>query len=306
MDPKVIDSIPAPARLAIERAANATGVDFPLLVETARRESSFNPSARAPTSTATGLFQFIESTWLETVRRHGAKHGLGIYADHIDMHGGRPFVADARMRQQILDLRFDPELSARMGAELARENANGLERRLGRSVTPGEVYAAHVMGVAGAARLIAAAEQGAPSAAALFPREAAANQWLFMTRDGQARSARQLMARFAMDGAEAPMVHQAAVSAPATPPVRAAPRLEIAESANISVDLRLAEDALRLRRAAPPSVDSLAGLQNDHAAAMMMVRLLIDATRARALELAGGDRRADSLYASSAYQKLAS
>ncbi|HCK83734.1 MAG TPA: hypothetical protein DHW63_04230, partial [Hyphomonadaceae bacterium] len=68
-------------RAAIARASQATGVDFSLLVETARRESALNPHARAGTSSATGLFQFIESTWLDMVRRHGAEHGLGAQAN---------------------------------------------------------------------------------------------------------------------------------------------------------------------------------------------------------------------------------
>ena len=71
---------PDAVRAAIQRAANATGVDFSLLVETARRESAFNANAKASTSSATGLFQFIDSTWLDMVRRHGARHGLGAEA----------------------------------------------------------------------------------------------------------------------------------------------------------------------------------------------------------------------------------
>jgi soluble lytic murein transglycosylase-like protein len=68
---------------AIRRAADATGVNFSLLVETARRESALNPNARAGTSSATGLFQFIDSTWLDMVRRHGADHGLGAEAKRL-------------------------------------------------------------------------------------------------------------------------------------------------------------------------------------------------------------------------------
>lgn len=175
-------------RAAIARASRATGVDFSLLVETARRESAFNPCARAGTSSATGLFQFIDSTWLDMVARHGAEHGLGAEAAALKQG------ADAATRQQILALRTDPEISARMAAELARENAATLQSRLGRAPSAGELYAAHVMGPAGAARLIEAADQGAPSAAALFPREAAANRGLFYA-NGAPRSAHELLQR---------------------------------------------------------------------------------------------------------------
>lgn len=183
---------PDAVRAAIRRASEATGVNFSLLVETARRESAFNPEARAATSSATGLFQFIESTWLDMVRRHGVRHGLAAEATALN-HG-----ADADTRRAILALRADPELSARMAGELARENAALLEARLGRSPSAGELYAAHVMGPAGAGRLIEAAAQGAPDAAALFPREAAANRGLFYAQ-GQARSAQGLLDRLALD-----------------------------------------------------------------------------------------------------------
>ena len=179
-------------RAAIRRAADATGVDFSLLVETAQRERALNPTARAGTSSATGLFQFIEGTWLDMVRRHGAAHGLG--AEAAALNAG----ADPATRQSILALRNDPELSARMAAELARENADTLQARLGRAPSAGELYAAHVMGPGGALRLIEAAQAGAPSAAALFPREAAANRGLFYA-DGQPRSAQALLQRLDLD-----------------------------------------------------------------------------------------------------------
>jgi len=193
---------------AIRRAADATGVNFSLLVETARRESAFNANARAGTSSATGLFQFIESTWLDMVRRHGAQHGLGAQAQALAQG------ANAETRREILALRTDPELSARMAAELARENAQALQSRIGRPPSAGELYAAHVLGSGGAARLIEAAANGADSAAAIFPREAAANRGLFYA-NGQARSAQGLLDRLSLD-ADASMA-QAQSVAPEAP-----------------------------------------------------------------------------------------
>lgn len=177
---------------AIRRAADATGVNFSLLVETARRESALNPNAQAGTSSATGLFQFIDSTWLDMVRRHGAEHGLAAQA--AALQNG----ASAQTRRDILALRSDPEISARMAGELARENAATLQARLGRAPSAGELYAAHVMGPGGALRLIEAAQQGAPNAVSLFPREAAANRGLFYA-SGQPRSAQGLLDRLQLD-----------------------------------------------------------------------------------------------------------
>jgi soluble lytic murein transglycosylase-like protein len=193
---------------AVRRAARATGVDFYLLIETARRESALNPNARAGTSSATGLFQFIESTWIDMVSRHGADHGLAGYAQALQRGD-----VDAATRRDILALRSDPEISARMAGELARENANHLSSRLGRAPSAGELYAAHVMGAGGATRLIEAASRGADSAAALFPREAAANRGLFFTPSGQARSAQGLLDRLNLEA-------NAALSTPSDPKTR--------------------------------------------------------------------------------------
>lgn len=194
---------------AIRRAADATGVDFSLLVETARRESALNPNARAGTSSATGLFQFIDSTWLDMVRRHGSAHGLGQYAAALQQG------ADSATRRDILALRADPEISARMAGEFVRENAEALQARLGRAPSAGELYAAHVMGAGGAARLIEAAAQGATNAASLFPREAAANRGLFFA-NGEARSAQGLLDRLSIDA-------DASMSAPSRGRVDIAP-----------------------------------------------------------------------------------
>lgn len=195
---------------AVARGAAASGADFSALLATARRESALNPNARAGTSSAAGLFQFIESTWLDMVRRHGADHGLGRQAAALQAGD-----VDASTRRAILDLRYDPELSARMAGELWRENAATLQGRLGRAPSESELYAAHVMGPSGAARLIEAAANGAPNAAALFPREARANRGLFYTREGIPRSAQGLLERLSLDvgGAEKPST----TAAPAKP-----------------------------------------------------------------------------------------
>src|SRR5919206_1206699 len=68
---------------AIRDAAKATGASFDYLLKTALRESNLDPDAKAPTSSATGLFQFIDQTWLGTLKRDGAALGYGKYANAI-------------------------------------------------------------------------------------------------------------------------------------------------------------------------------------------------------------------------------
>src|SRR5690349_17209696 len=103
---------------AIRQASLKTGVDFAYLMEKAAAESSFDSDAKAPTSSARGLYQFIESTWLQMVDRYGEKHGLAEYADQI----ARGKVSSPAMRKEILALRNDPEISALMAGEFAAEN----------------------------------------------------------------------------------------------------------------------------------------------------------------------------------------
>src|SRR6266446_7492652 len=68
---------------AIKQAANTIGISFEYLLATAKMESNFNPKAAASTSSARGLYQFIDQTWLGTVKEAGAQLGYGKYADAI-------------------------------------------------------------------------------------------------------------------------------------------------------------------------------------------------------------------------------
>lgn len=180
---------------ALRRAADETGTDFGYLLNTAMRESSLNPKAKAATSSATGLFQFIEQTWLGTVKRYGAEHGLSAYADAIKVgKDGRYSVADAATRQEILALRKDATTASLMAGELTNQVRGDMETALGRGVSAGELYVAHFLGPQAAIKLIKAAE-ATPSAPAadMFPQAAAANRSIFY-KGGAARSASAVLA----------------------------------------------------------------------------------------------------------------
>lgn len=184
---------------AIADAARATGVDFSYLLGQAQLESGLNPAARARTSSATGLYQFIDQSWLGVVRRHGADHGLGWAASAIGQNAnGRYHVADPDARRAIMALRTDPVIAARMAAEHAADNRSYVERRTGRTAEPVDLYLAHFLGPGGAVRFLNAhAANGETSAAALFPRAAAANRNVFYRSDGAARSLNEVRERFA-------------------------------------------------------------------------------------------------------------
>jgi hypothetical protein len=179
---------------ALKQASAVTGSDFDYLLSTATRESGLKNQAQATTSSAQGLFQFVEQTWLGMVKQHGAKYGLGTYANAIrETSDGRYDVASPSDRSAILALRNDPKVSALMAGEFANETKSSLESTLGRSVCNGELYAAHFLGPDAACRLIQlSVAQPNQSAADAFPKAANANRNIFYHRDGTAKTVREV------------------------------------------------------------------------------------------------------------------
>jgi hypothetical protein len=184
-----------PARVrvagAIKQAASSSGTSFQYLLTTAKMESDFNPTAGASTSSAHGLFQFIDQTWLATVKEAGAQFGYGNQADMITKSSdGSYSVADPDARKAIMKLRDDPTVASDMAAALTQSNSFQLTGMIGRRPSDSELYMAHFMGVGGAAKLIGNAEDnGQASAARLFPNAAAANRSIFYDRTtGRART----------------------------------------------------------------------------------------------------------------------
>jgi hypothetical protein len=182
----------------IQQASANTGVDFSFLMAQAAKESGFNPDAKAKTSSASGLYQFVEQTWLSVVRKHGAEYGLGDMAGKIKIaDDGKLVVADRALRKEILDLRRDPEIAAAMAAEHAADNEARLDAKLDREVKPVDLYLAHFLGLQGAVNFLRAMDADPDqSAAALSPRAAAANKSIFYTADGTPRSLKQIYDRF--------------------------------------------------------------------------------------------------------------
>jgi hypothetical protein len=199
----------------IRKAADRTGVDFGFLLKTAKRESSLNPGAKAKTSSAAGLFQFVEQTWLGQLKRHGSKHGYGAYASMIEKGAdGRLRCSSDEARRAVMNLRFDPSCSSLMAGELASDHAAYLKGRIGREATEGELYAAHFLGPAGAAKLIEAQERSPEaSAAGLFPQAASANRSIFY-RKGRPASVAEVYAGLTKSAPAAAPAGRRALGAP--------------------------------------------------------------------------------------------
>jgi hypothetical protein len=181
---------------AIKTASRETGSDFDYLLATAQRESNLDSKAKSKSSSATGLFQFIDQTWLSLIKRYGGRHDLGHYADAITKtETGRFAVGATDTKSAILALREDPEISALMAGEAAAATRRSLECALGRPVCSGELYAAHFLGEGGARKLIQLnAQQSDARADLAFPQAAKANRSVFYHSDGRAKTVGELHA----------------------------------------------------------------------------------------------------------------
>lgn len=186
-------SVPRSLAYVLNSAGTKSGVDFDYLLQTAIRESSLDPRAKAPTSSATGLFQFLESTWLQVMKEEGPRLGYGQYADAItETADGEFTIADKTLREKVLELREDAQVAADLAAAFTRSNGVYLREKFGRMPSPGELYIAHFLGARGAEKMFTAG-LGNPDriAAELFPKQAKSNPAIFYA-DGKARTIRQV------------------------------------------------------------------------------------------------------------------
>lgn len=231
---------------AIAYASSATGVDFDYLLGQAKLESGLNAAARASTSSASGLYQFIEQSWLSVVKKHGAEHGLGWAADSISGgNGARLSVSDGATRQAILALRNDPNTASLMAAEYASDNKDALEATTGRAATGTDLYMAHFLGLGGAKKFLTTmASDASASGAALFPAAARANRGVFFNADGSARTLGDIYNRFAAKLGSAAANAGVGAGATATPAVYAAQALDMDGSTVITGNGESATDAL--------------------------------------------------------------
>jgi peptidoglycan hydrolase-like protein with peptidoglycan-binding domain len=178
---------------AIRLGSIRTGVDFSFLMELARVESNFNPAARAPRSSATGLYQFKDHDWLEAIRAFGAEYGLQAYATRVKPvsdtgHEQQPIVRDP-LQLEVLALRLNPRLSTLMIAETIRRNVPILSSKIGHEPGRTELYLAHYLGLDGALKFLELLDKApATIAGDVFPEEAANNPGVFQGAQHQQRT----------------------------------------------------------------------------------------------------------------------
>ena len=187
----VFEQMRVPRWLAetVVRAAQVTNVDPAYMMALADKESSLLPDNKARTSSAEGLFQFVEGTWLQVLRRYGPKHGYAAEAEVIHLVEGRPAISDGKERERILRLRCDPYLSALMAGKMITTHREILAGKVARDPSFSELYMAHFLGLNGAGRFVALlSDTPDKSAPAAFPRAAKANRSLFFEKREAARA----------------------------------------------------------------------------------------------------------------------
>jgi hypothetical protein len=186
-------TIPQSLAYVLNNAGDKSDVDFNYLLQTAQRESALNPTAKAPSSSAVGLFQFLDSTWLQVMKEEGPRLGYQKYADAITQDGDGDYVIkDKKLRTEVLKLREDPQIAADMAAAFTRSNGAYLQGKFGRMPSPGELYIAHFLGPQGAEKMFnAGLDDPDQVAARIFPRQAKANPRIFYA-DGHARTVREV------------------------------------------------------------------------------------------------------------------
>jgi hypothetical protein len=173
-----------------EVAAVVPDADPVYLMALADKESNFVPHAESKKSSATGLYQFTDATWLETVKRVGGRYGLQHDADMIRMVNGRPVVEDPEVLKEILDRRNNPTIAAIMAAEKANYDKQRIERTLGHKLNHTEAYIAHLLGTGAAIEFLKLMKDSPDTKAAdAFPKAAPGNAPLFYKKTESGRQA---------------------------------------------------------------------------------------------------------------------
>jgi hypothetical protein len=183
---------------SVARTPGATGDhEFATLLAEVSAETTLKPHAVNHATGAAGPFQFIANTWLALARSHGAAIGIKpeLVAKIALDHAGHPVVSDAAAKRDLLDLRFDPVIAARMAAAYLDQARQQMKQGLHRDPNEAEVHLGYLLGPQGATRLIrAAAETPEKPVDEVVGSAANANRSLFHEANGGMRATGEALA----------------------------------------------------------------------------------------------------------------
>ena len=166
----------------ITKAAHMAGVDPKALIATIAVESGFDPNASPKNpnlpSSAKGLGQHLDDSWLEDLKLHGKKFGIPNGTNQ-----------------------FDARASALMTASRLKYNGEKLQKMLGRPVTVTDIYLAHLMGLAGATKFLKSPEDAIGAEVAVSSAKQHPN---YFYAGGKALTVKEVYAKFAEKLAKRP------------------------------------------------------------------------------------------------------
>jgi dienelactone hydrolase len=138
--------------------------DTSYLKKVAQVESAGQANAKAPTSSAAGLFQFTEGTWKQMTKQMGLNYSL--------------------------EDRFDPKKSEEVASYFTKQQRRQLEKGTGREASDSDMYMAHFLGAGGATKFLNAMAKNpnAPASEGADAKALEANRSIFYTKEGQMRS----------------------------------------------------------------------------------------------------------------------
>jgi hypothetical protein len=132
-------------------------------------ESGGDANAKAKTSSAGGMFQFIDSTWKQMTKEMGKDYSL--------------------------QDKFDPKKAEEVAAYFSSKQKGQLEKGIGRQASSTDMYMSHFLGAGGATKFLnAMGKDPKQSAAALDPAAAKANKSIYYNKEGKERTVEEVYA----------------------------------------------------------------------------------------------------------------
>ena len=188
---------PSPvSEISFYGVAHDTGVNGAFLERVAYIESHGDTFAHARGTSAEGLFQFTDATFLKLLADHGQEVGVVDAKDYITKSGQFHKAISQRTRDAILALKDNPVLASKLEALKIKDDAALLQQKIGRPPTNAEIYAAHFLGVTSAINLIAAAVYHPQLAADRLDMSAAWHNHSIFYQNNIPRTAAEIMALF--------------------------------------------------------------------------------------------------------------
>jgi hypothetical protein len=174
-------------QIAKRRGVSAEAVT--MLEHIMAAESGGKQYAANPSSSARGCFQFIDSTWLGTMKKHAAALGETELAQQIYWNGAKKewTINDPKLLKQALDKRYDVAYSCEMGILLTKDNQAALRAVTGKEPSAGELYLAHFLGANDARRVLQHSDSSANISTLLSADVMNSNKPIQLKKAGQSK-----------------------------------------------------------------------------------------------------------------------